>query len=334
MQNVPSTDLVSHEPQPPSGAAFFAAWLSFRQLDPYDPVSATATHRMYGNIWKLWLRHLQSRDVPWLEASPVDVAHFLKQLKARRTKTADGRVRPVSEVSQQRYWQVLHWVYVHAMDLGMCKRVPTGELHESDRPHKLNDDPTVLDPVLWLTLPKAFPKAGFCDSYGTRDLVILRLLYEHGLTSEELRDMHLTDLIWRPSAGGEISKEATNTVIGAHLKGSRMSQDRTVFFADSLCHAMDQWLNFRQSQSKYAGKEWVFLSDRANQISIRILFHLVSRTIEAAARQADIPLPLRCGPQVIRNTLIREKLELRWPIEKIMAFAGLKNPESVWRHAK
>lgn len=97
---------------------------------------------------------------------------------------------------------------------------------------------------------------------------------------------------------------------------------------------MLDWLDFRQSQTKYAQMEWVFLSDRANQISIRILFHLVSRTIAAAALLADLPLPLRCGPQVIRNTVIREKLDQDWPLEKIMAFAGLKNRESVWRHAK
>ena len=318
----------------PAGDDFFDLWLAFRQRDPYDPVCATATRRLYTSIWTLWLRHLSHRAVHWMDASPLDVAQFLKQLKARRAQTDDGRVRLVSEVSQKRYWQLLHWVYDHASKLGHCQHVPTGEMHESDRPRKLNDDPTILDPALWRALPLAFPQTGHCDIYGIRDLVILRLLYEHGLTSEEVRDMRMTDLVWSDSQEPELRGSVTSRVTGAHIRGSRSCQERTIEFSRPLCNAMDHWLTAKALQAKYDAREWVFLSDRANQISVRILFHLVSRTIVSAAQQADLPLPLRCGPQVIRNTVIREKLDQKWPVDKIATFAGLKNRESVWRHAK
>lgn len=317
-----------------AGQAFFSMWLSHRQADPYDPVSAPATRRLYGSIWKLWLSHLDRRGVHWMDANALDVSQFLKQLKARRAKASDGAIRVVSEVSQQRYWQLLHWVYGYAVDSELCKNRPTGELHDVDRPRKLNDDPTVLDPALWRVLPQAFPRAESCDCYGIRDLVILKLLYEHGLTSEEVRGMRMDDLIWTISQSLDNGEKGVHCLEGAHIRGSRACQERVISFSMPLSQGMADWLHFRASQSKYAKREWVFLSDRANQISIRILFHLVSRTIATAAREANLALPLRCGPQVIRNTVIREKLDQKWPLEKIMAFAGLKNRESVWRHAK
>jgi len=317
-----------------AGDAFFSIWLAHRQADPYDPVSAAATRRLYGSIWKLWLLHLARRGVHWMDATALDVSQFLKQLKARRAKASDGATRVVSEVSQQRYWQVLHWVYGYAIDSELCKNLPTGELHDVDRPRKLNDDPTVLDPALWLVLPQAFPRADICDCYGIRDLVILQLLYEHGLTSEEVRGMRMDDLVWGSLQDADAKEVGPQRLLGAHIRGSRSCQERVISFSTTLSQCMADWLDFRDSQSKYVQKEWVFLSDRANQISIRILFHLVSRTIATAAREANLPLPLRCGPQVIRNTVIREKLDQKWPLEKIMAFAGLKNRESVWRHAK
>lgn len=317
-----------------TGDSFFSIWLAHRQADPYDPVCAAATRRLYGSIWKLWLSHLYRRGVLWMDASAVDVSQFLKQLKARRAKASDGTVRLVSEVSQKRYWQLLHWVYVYAFDLKLSKNLPTGELQDIDRPRKLNDDPTVLDPTLWRVLPHAFPRAESCDCYGIRDLVILKLLYEHGLTSEEVRGMRMEDLIWGDSKQADAKGKSMQCLVGAHIQGSRSCQERAISFSMTLSKCMADWLDFRVSQSKYSKKEWVFLSDRANQISIRILFHLVSRTIATAAQKANLPLPLRCGPQVIRNTVIREKLDQKWPLEKIMAFAGLKNRESVWRHAK
>ncbi len=321
-------------PNPLRGDAFFSIWLAHRQADPYDPVCAAATRRLYGSIWKLWLSHLHRRGVQWMDASAVDVSQFLKQLKARRAKASDGTIRVVSEVSQKRYWQLLHWVYEYAFDIKLSKNLPTGELHDLDRPRKLNDDPTVLDPALWRVLPQAFPRAEFCDCYGIRDLVILKLLYEHGLTSEEVRGMRMEDLIWDDSQIADATEDGVQRLLGAHIQGSRSCQERVISFSMALSKGMADWLDFRASQSKYSKKEWIFLSDRANQISIRILFHLVSRTIATAARDANLPLPLRCGPQVIRNTVIREKLDQKWPLEKIMAFAGLKNRESVWRHAK
>lgn len=317
-----------------AGDAIFSIWLAHRQADPYDPVCAAATRRLYGSIWKLWLSHLHRRGVLWMDASAVDVSHFLKQLKARRAKASDGTIRSVSEVSQKRYWQLLHWVYGYAFDLKLSKNLPTGELHGIDRPRKLNDDPTVLDPALWRVLPRAFPRAESCDCYGIRDLVILKLLYEHGLTSEEVRGMRTEDLIWDDPKLTDTTKDCVPRLVGAHIQGSRSCQERLISFSMPLSKSMEDWLDFRASQAKYSKKEWVFLSDRSNQISIRILFHLVSRTIVTAAREANLPLPLRCGPQVIRNTVIREKLDQQWPLEKIMAFAGLKNRESVWRHAR
>lgn len=316
------------------GQTFFLTWLAHRHADPYDPVSAAATRRLYGSIWKLWLSHLERRGVHWMDANALDVSQFLKQLRARRAKASDGTARLVSEVSQQRYWRLLHWVYSYAVDSKLCKNLPTGDLHDADRPRKLNDDPTVLDPALWLALPQAFPRAESCDCYGVRDLVILQLLYQHALTSEEVRGMRMDDLIWHEQLPAGPKELGTQSLIGAHVRGSRSCQERVISFSMALCTSMSAWLKFRQSQPKYARKEWVFLSDRANQISIRILFHLVSRTIATAACIADVPLPLRCGPQVIRNTLIREKLDQKWPLEKIIAFAGLKNRESVWRHTK
>lgn len=324
--------------QPPQrrmeGDAFFSIWLTYRQADAYDPVCAAATRRLYASIWKLWLAHLSRRGVHWTEAQALDVSRFLKQLKARRAQTSDGTVRLASEVSQKRYWQLLHWVYVYANDLKLCHNLPTSDLDESDRPRKLNDDPTVLDPALWRALPQAFPRAELCDCYGIRDLVILQLLSEHGLTSEEVRGMRMADLIRSDMPQASTKRDAAQSLEGAHIRGSRSCQERVISFSNSLSTRMTDWLNFRCTQSKYAQKEWVFLSDRANQISIRILFHLVSRTIAAAAQQADLPLPLRCGPQVIRNTVIREKLDQKWPLEQIVIFAGLKNRESVWRHVK
>jgi site-specific recombinase XerD len=317
-----------------AGDSLFSSWLAHRQADPYDPVCAAATRRLYGSIWKLWLSHLHRRGMQWMDASAVDVSQFLKQLKARRAKASDGTIRLVSEVSQKRYWQLLHWVYVYACDLKLSKNLPTGELHDIDRPRKLNDDPTVLDPALWRLLPRAFPRAESCDCYGIRDLVILKLLYEHGLTSEEVRGMQMDDLIWGDSQLADTTEGCVPRLVGAHIQGSRSCQERSISFSTPLSQSMADWLDFRESQAKYSKKEWVFLSDRANQISIRILFHLVSRTIATAARQANLPLPLRCGPQVIRNTVIREKLDQQWPLENIMAFAGLKNRDSVWRHAK
>lgn len=338
VHSMSSRSQVPHAAQPSArldGVLVFAEWLAYRQADVRDPVCAAATRRLYTSIWTLWLRHLAATGLNWSAAEAVDVLRFLERLQARRAVAPDGRPRVVSEVSRARYWQLLHWVYRRAFERGLCPQIPTDALQQADRPRKLNDDPTLIDPVLWRALPQAFPDPEHCDIYGLRDLAILQLLYTHALSSEEIRGMRMVDLIWpEETAGPKHPETASQAPAGVLITGSRACQERTIRFSVSQAQAMQAWLRQRGRQAKYQRQEWVFLSDRGNPISIRILFHLVSRTLEMASRQTGIPQPLRCGPQVIRNTAIREKLELNWPLEKIAAYAGLKNRESVWRHAR
>jgi len=297
-----------------------------------DRVKSESTKHHYRAIWKLWSEHLSAHETRWQQAGPELVNSFLLKIRARRASNADGSVRTSSVVSRDRYWTLIHRVYDWAYRRGMVLSNPTEAMQEADLPPTRLMESSVLNPIMWRALPQAFPDPHESNAFDLRDLAILHLLYHHGMTGEEIRELKMADVIWPAGVSGHGGVTSVTRPLGLRIVGTRIRQDREIILDDPCRVPLLQWLNERRMNSRLDGHELLFLSNRANQLSIRMLFHLVTNVIERAAKACGQEPPTKTGPQILRNTVIHNWLASGKPVGEVCALAGLKNAKSLLRH--
>lgn len=314
--------------------AVFEQWLDARKIAAWngDRVKSDTTQKHYRAIWKLWRQHLSDHQTPWHLATPELVHGFLQKIRARRAVNADGAVRSASVVSRDRYWTLIYRIYEWAHNRELTASNPAESMQEADIPPTVLVESSVLNPILWRALPQAFPDPHEANAFDLRDIAILNLLYHHGLTGEEVREFSMSDLIWPPGMNGPREATSVSRPVGIRIVGTRIRQAREITFSEACQIALLRWLNARRMNPAIHGHEFLFASNRANQMSIRMLFHLVSNTIERAASACGQEPPIKRGPQVIRNTVIHNWIESGIPLPEVCALAGLKNAKSLLRH--
>jgi site-specific recombinase XerD len=319
---------------PPQVEAVFDQWLEARMSAAWngDRVKSPSTQKHYRAIWKLWRQHLTDHQTPWHQATPELVHGFLQKIRARRAVNADGAVRSASVVSRDRYWTLISRIYEWAHARGMTTSNPAESMQEADIPPSVLLESSVLNPILWRALPKAFPDPLEANAFDLRDLAILQLLYHHGLTGEEIRELSISDLIWPPGLAGMRTTTSVSRPKGIRIVGTRIRQAREIIFSKPCQVALLKWLNARRMIPSIHGHEFLFMTNRANQLSIRMLFHLVANTIERAASACGQEPPAKRGPQVIRNTVIHHWIDSGMSLPEVCALAGLKNAKSLLRH--
>lgn len=314
--------------------AVFEQWLEGRMCAAWngDRVKSETTKNHYRAIWKLWSEHLSEHQTRWCQAGPELVHSFLLKIRARRKSNADGSTRISSTVSRDRYWTLIHRIYDWAHRRGMTASNPTESMHEADLPPRNLMESSTLNPLLWRALPNAFPEPTEANAFDLRDLAILNLLYRHGMTSEEIRECKMADLVWPAGVAGDRDHTSVTRPVGIQIVGTRIRQARKIILDDTCQVSLLQWLNARRMNPRLNGHELIFLSNRANQLSIRMLFHLVTKVIDRAALACGQEPPAKTGPQILRNTVIHHWIASGLPVAEVCALAGLKNAKSLLRH--
>ncbi|MDD0812826.1 hypothetical protein PSQ20_20965 [Curvibacter sp. RS43] len=315
--------------------AVFEQWLEARMNAAWDGdrVKSASTKNHYRAIWKLWCQHLTDHQTRWHDAGPELVHAFLQKIRARRATNADGAVRSASVVSRDRYWTLIDRIYDWALRRELTRSNPAQAMLEADIPPTVLVESNVLNPILWRALPRAFPDPVQASTFDLRDIAILHLLYHHGLTGEEIREFLLADLVW-PGGLEPMANEGTSVTrpVSIRIVGTRIRQAREITLAPTSQIALQQWLKARRMNPRLHGHDFLFMSNRANQLSIRMLFHLVTNVIERAATACAQEPPIKTGPQVIRNTVIHNWIASGLSMPEVCALAGLKNAKSLLRH--
>ncbi|MDR2327775.1 MAG: site-specific integrase [Acidovorax sp.] len=336
-------------PAPPLGMELFSHWLQACGQHRWMPLSETAASP-YRFIWGAWLKFLAGQadpacaegeaspasmysdaleQQPWLHATPEQVLQFLTQV-TRSQKQLDLP----SAITQRRYWRVLDRVYQHAQLHGWVEHNPVQGLASQDRPPSEDPRGAILTPRMWRALQQQVPVA--TDLISARDRAVLLVLMQLGLSSEEVRNLVLEDVLWE-QAETENSQAAQPTakplrqprITALRITGSRTMQPRTLAVQTLLADALQDWLAYRAGYAPMAQQPALFCTRKAPALSTHTVLHLVSKTLQAASAQHPQELPPRMGPQVVRNTVIVQWLQSGLSEAEVLQRAGLKTPHAL-----
>jgi len=299
----------------PTAEALFDHWLQARGNDAWTPLTAEAA-KPYRFIWGAWSKYLLGQCVPavaWHEASAVEVLHFINHIP----QTVKGR--KISDITRRRYWRVLDRVYDHALLNGWIEINPVHAVARGERPPSEDPKGAVLSDAMWQAGIAQIPAGD--DLVGARDRAVLMLLFELGLAPEELRMLHVDNILHSAPVGDS----GETQIIGVHVEGQRDNQQRKLSVSIALAHGLAHWLRARAQYPAMQGEPALFCSRKSRTLSNHTLLHLVTKTLSEAARNAGLPTPARLGPQIVRNTAIVRWLNAGMPLAEVVERAGLKN---------
>ena len=294
----------------------FDHWLLTCGQNPWEPLSPDAA-KPYGFIWQSWLRFLAGEGVSepyaWADATPTQILAFINN-----GPKSPKQSKP-SDITRRRYWRVLDRVYDHAVLHRWVAHNPAQGLTAQDMPPSEDPKGAILSPRMWRALEKHIPQPD--DLISSRDRAVLMLLMELGLTPEEVRFLEVGSLRWNEGDSGLIE--------AIYIEGERDKQTRTLPVSRKLSDALRHWLQQRASYHAMQGQTALFCTRKAPQLSNHTLLHLVTKTLKQAAESSKQPEPARMGPQVVRNTVLVQWLEIGTPVEEVLARAGMKNPNAL-----
>lgn len=297
---------------PLDGVAAFDHWLHTCGQNPWEPLSPEAA-KPYRFIWLSWLRYLagQSGDAhSWSQASALQVLAFINHAPQ------SPKSHKPSDITRRRYWRVLDRVYDHAVLHGWASHNPAQGITAQELPPSEDPKGAILSPRMWRALAAQLPAPE--DLISCRDHAILVLLMELALTPEEVRLLEVENLQW-----------SSTTIEALCIVGERDRQSRTLPVSAKLHHALHRWLQARAAYHAMQGQTALFCTRKAPQLSNHTLLHLVTKTIQQAAKTSGLPLPPRMGPQVIRNTVLVQWLDAGCSVDEVLARSGMKHPNAL-----
>lgn len=296
----------------PTEDQVFEAWLTVRSEDSRDPLSPEAA-KPYRYIWLSWCQWLRSKSLPeFHRATAEHVLSFLDQ----GPSPASGRVSksaPISPITRRRYWMVLKDVYEFACAREWVTSNPFKSMSESDRPASEKSEGIVLTPQHFAAIYKVLPNGH--SMWDIRDRAILLLLLEAALTPGEIALLQCAEVFQDTANPG---------CLGLSLNGKRKSQEREIPLSMLASQALEAWLKLRPVHES----KLVFLTQSLLPMSRRPLFHLVSKTIIAGAKESGLPSPGHLGPQVLRNSRLILWIKEGRPIAEVATMAGYKDARS------
>lgn len=328
-------------PAPADGVAVFEHWLTACGQDPWGQLTPEAA-KPYGFIWGAWLKflaaaapidHAVSGETgsyqPWLYATPPQVLQFLNT--ATRSQK---QLEMPSDITRRRYWRVLDRIYAHAQLHGWMEHNPVDGLAPQDRPPSEDPQGAILAPRMWRALQRQIPEAS--DLITARDRAVLLILMHLGITSEEVRGLQVSDVVWDPAFSAAEKTDPTATMppqapspVALRICGERAMQSRTLDLPLPAAHALQQWLGFRAGYAPAQDQPALFCTRKAPALSTHTVLHLVTKTLQAAATARKLEFPPRLGPQVVRNTVIVQWLHSGMPVPLVLERAGLRTPHAL-----
>lgn len=166
------------------------------------------TRRAYGSVWAQWQRYLA--DIKALDASPLDAAKFIAELKANGK--SDNTIHHRVTVLCSLYETGIDFEVCHKNPFRAVKKVFPTRRKTQVRPTQLLDAETVRRVV---EIPDARTKTG------VRDRAILALLFGSGIRRSELISLRVESLM--------ISASGTPYLVCDCTKSGKR-QERTISF--------------------------------------------------------------------------------------------------------
>lgn len=325
--------------EPVQNQDYCTAWISYVNsvaIFGREPIKKSST---YAFIWRSWCKFLAIRQfgqsthyqqaLPML-ATAEDIEQFLKNgLKSSKP------TREVSQVTKRRYYSVLQRIYAFCAQQDWIKINPVNALTLSDRPSPEKHDGHILNDVQWQACLDRIRTLG-SSATEARNRAILLLLFTVGLRPEEIRKLQVHDFITGvANLNSIVIRDTTGPV-----------QQRTLPVNTATSQALQEWIDIRKNlnvvvnhaQKIKAGScneelrlatQSLFVSRSRINLSMVALLNLVRAHIEQACISAQLDLPKRMGPQIIRNTRIVRWLNSGLDVSNVVDAAGLKNAKGL-----
>ncbi|MEQ6436345.1 tyrosine-type recombinase/integrase [Comamonas sp. w2-DMI] len=323
--------------KPKSADAFFDAWIAHVNetavygKESIDPTRSTS----YRFIWRSWCKYLASSqegpNAPYtmanpLLAVPVDVSRFLASgMKGSKPG------RAISDVTRRRYYSVLQRIYAFCASQAWMECSPLDTLAQQDIPMAEKHTGSILTPQQWDACTRRYGNpAG--NTFEIRDHAILMLLFKLGLRPEEIRALRVQDF----QIG--IADMPTLRI----LPRSGPAQERTLPLDDQSAEAIQNWKRVRKDlavvintnkalQADFnddrlrAASDTLFVTRSSMELAKVPLLNLVKAHIERSCSEAGLEMPVRMGPQIVRNTRLIIWLHSGLEVDAVAVMAGLKN---------
>lgn len=305
----------------PASGDVVERWLEHCASLTRDPITEKGAG-LYRRGWASWLKFLltaenaQGEHATWQRADGQLVTHFLRSgLRNRKAGT------PVSDITRRRYFRMLERVYDFAVARQWVDSNPVLQIAEPDKPPPENGIGAVLLPRIWRATMKQFPGDDETDLVAIRNRALLLCLFELGLMPQEVRSLKLRDLLWGPCP----DNAASGCVNGLSIEGTGPNQTRRLEVGAELSVALQRWVAARAAWSGSEPSGFLFCSIRRQAMTSANLLALCRQVLAQGAGAASLPLPVRQGPQIIRNTRIVLWLNEGVPPAQVVLRAGLKN---------
>ena len=189
-----------------------------------------------------------------------------------------------------------------------------------------------MSPALWSALQMHLRKAPEADdAKALRNRALLICISELALSPIEARNLTLSSILYAQEEGVQRPKSL-------QLDGPGPNQRRRMHMEPMVIQALESWLAVRDTFTPSPKVEFLFCTNRrktekttpTGQITAVTLLNLVRKVIEKVAHEANQPLPVRPGPQILRNTKLVMWLNAGVPASTVAVWAGLKNVKGLY----
>lgn len=295
-----------------------------------DPIGKKG-EPFYRHFWSTWLTFLEKGRagegdlfkpaIQWHEVTAEDIAHFLRSGPSAK-KEEEG----VSDITRRRYWRLLQRIYSFALARGWIAANPVADLASQDTPAPEAPEGAIIQDRLWKAALQVVEHLDVSEPVLLRNKALLMLLFRYGITPQEVRSLS-TDAVLRETRA---LTPRSGRVASLQLDGPGPNQRRRLLLDDDVADCLDAWLDVRPSFPGATKHSVIFCSMKNATMSPDNLFVLVKGILKVAAAKSGQALPVRMGPQVVRNTCLVRWLEAGVPAPEVALRAGLKNVKGLY----
>lgn len=321
---------LSPEAPRPHAQELLEVWLLVSAASEMDPIGKKG-EPFYRHFWSTWLNFLEKGRagegdlfkpaIKWHEVTAEDIVHFLRSGPSAK-KEEEG----VSDITRRRYWRLLQRIYSFALARGWISFNPVADLAKQDTPAPEAPEGAIIHDRLWKAALQVIKHLDVSEPVLLRNKALLMLLFRYGITPQELRTL-TTDAVLRETRS---LTPRSGRVTSLQLDGPGPNQRRRLLLDDDVADCLDAWLDARPSFPGATKHSVIFCSMKNATMSPDNLFVLVKGILKVAAAKSDQAMPVRMGPQVVRNTCLVRWLEAGVPAQEVALRAGLKNVKGLY----
>lgn len=323
-------EFLSSDAPRPAAQELLEVWLLVSAANEMDPIGKKG-EPFYRHFWSTWLSFLEKGRagegdlfkpaIEWHEVTGEDIAQFLRSGPSAK-KEEEG----VSDITRRRYWRLLQRIYSFALARGWVAANPVANLADHDKPAPEAPEGAIIQDRLWKAALQVIEHLDVSEPVLLRNKALLMLLFRYGITPQEVRTLTTDAVLREPRPLAARSGRVTSV----QLDGPGPNQRRRLKLDDDVADCLDAWLDARPSFPGATKHSVIFCSMKNATMSPDNLFVLVKGILKVAAAKSDQAMPVRMGPQVVRNTCLVRWLEAGVPAQEVALRAGLKNVKGLY----